>query len=259
MNGRTPRPVSLLAAAALALVPGSGWAAGAKSGYEYLTPETQAMQDDDFANPGMPTVDLGRKLFREPGWNGQSCATCHGEDGERFSPAAIAHYPVFDTALGRPVTLQERINICWEDRMDNVPYVYDCTELVALETFVRHTARGEPVDVDVDGPMRPYYERGEALYNTRFGQTGLACVHCHDLYAGRHLRGQLLSQGQSNGFPEYRLGSGRITSLHGRFSECFRAFRAEPFEAGSPEYISLEIYLNARGNGLPIETPAVRY
>jgi hypothetical protein len=73
------------------------------------------------------------------------------------------------------------------------------------------------------------------------------------------LRGQTLTQGQANGFPEYRLGSGRVTGPHRRFSECFRSFRAEPFELGSPEYIDLEVFVTARGNGLPIETPAVRY
>lgn len=234
-------------------------AAEPASGYAFLTPDTQAMQDDEFANPGMPTVEQGRKLFREPGWNGKACANCHGEDGERLDPARIARYPVFDAQLGKPVTLQERINMCVEDRLDNIPYVYDCTELVALETFVRHRARGEPVNVDVSGPMQSHYARGEALFNTRFGQIDMSCAHCHVMYSGQRLRGQVLSQGHSNGFPEYRLGSGKVTSLHGRFSECFRSFRAEPFEAGSSEYIDLEIYLNARGNGLPIETPAVRY
>lgn len=245
---------------ALTLSAGRGLSAvEPKSGYAFVGEDIHAMQDDEFANPGMPTVDRGRALFREPGWNGKSCANCHGDDGGKFDPASIARYPVFDKLLDKPVTLQERINMCVEDRLDNIPYVYDCTELVALETFVRHTAHGQPVNVDVSGPMQPHYEHGKALYNTRFGQIDLSCAHCHDLYTGQYLRGQLLSQGQSNGFPEYRLGSGKVTSLHGRFSECFRAFRAEPFEAGSPEYIDLEIYLNARGNGLPIETPAVRY
>ncbi len=243
----------------VALLHGTAMAQDAKSGYVYLDAETQAMQDDEFANPGMLTVERGEKLFREAGQNGQSCADCHGNDGERLSKSAIARYPVFDPLLKRPVTLQERINICWEDRMDNIPYVYDCTDLVALETFVRHLAKGEPVNVDVNGALRTYFEAGKSLYNTRFGQINLACVHCHDDHAGQYLRGQRLSQGQSNGFPEYRMGSGKVTSLHGRFSECFRAFRAEPFEAGSSEYINLEIYLHARGNGLPIETPAVRY
>lgn len=230
-----------------------------RSGYTYISAETRAMQDDDFANPGMPTVERGATLFRQAGQNGKSCAGCHGDAGERLGKAGIARYPVFDAALNRPVTLQERINLCWEDRMDEIPYVYDCTELVALETYVRHLAKGEPVNVDVNRGLRAYFEQGRTLYNTRFGQTNLACVHCHDDHAGQYLRGQLLSQGHSNGFPEYRLGSGKVTSLHGRLSECFRAFRAESFEAGSPEYIALEIYLNARGNGLPIETPAVRY
>lgn len=232
---------------------------GPRSGYDFIGEDTRAMQDDDFANPGMPTVERGAGLFRAAGENGQSCASCHGTNGGRLDKSAIARYPVFDATVGKPVTLQERINMCWEDRMDNIPYVYDCTELVALETYVRHLAKDEPVNVDVGGALKPYFEAGEILYNTRLGQINLACVHCHDDHAGQYLRGQLLSQGHSNGFPEYRLGSGKVTSLHGRFSECFRAFRAEPFEAGSPEYISLEIYLNARGNGLPIETPAVRY
>ena len=33
------------------------------SGYDYLTPEMQEMQDDDFGNPGMITVDAGEELF----------------------------------------------------------------------------------------------------------------------------------------------------------------------------------------------------
>ncbi|WJW75922.1 sulfur oxidation c-type cytochrome SoxA [Thiohalobacter sp. IOR34] len=232
---------------------------GLHSGYDYLKPETRAMQDDEFANPGMPTVDRGRRLFNAEGENGKSCASCHGEDGEGLDPARIASYPVYDPDSGRPRTLQEQINICWEDQLDNIPYVYDCTELVALEAFVRHRARGTPVQVDIDGPLRPFYEAGRKLYHTRFGQANLACTHCHDLHAGQWLRGQQLTQGQSNGFPEYRLGSGRITSLQRRFSECFRSFRAEPFEPGSQAYIDLEVYVNARGNGLKIETPAVRY
>ncbi|MCW8825286.1 MAG: sulfur oxidation c-type cytochrome SoxA, partial [Gammaproteobacteria bacterium] len=71
-------------------------------------------------------------------------------------------------------------------------------------------------------------------------------------------RGQQLGQGQSNGFPTYRLSTQRITSLHRRFNECLGSFRAAPFEPGSEDLINLEIYVAARGNGLEIETPAVR-
>jgi len=229
------------------------------SGYHFLAAATQAMQDDEFENPGMPVVDRGRMLFRqevEPGW---SCATCHGEEGEKLDHAKIARFPVYDEQQERPLTLQDQINLCRDSHLEEFPMVYDSSELVALESFVRYTARGEVIDVQTDGPMQPYYEAGRVLYHSRFGQANMSCSLCHDQHQGQHLRGQVLSQGQSNGFPEYRLGSGRVTSLHGRFSECLRSFRAEPYEAGSPEYVNLEIFVNARGNGLRIETPAVRY
>jgi sulfur-oxidizing protein SoxA len=230
-----------------------------RSGYEYLNESTREMQDDEFANPGMVAVEKGRRLFNTPGTNGKTCATCHGTDGEKLNPMKIARYPVFNKEFNKPFTLQEQVNLCWEDQLDNVPFIYDCTDVVALETFVRYKARGEKVNVDITGPMRPYYEAGKELYFSRFGQVDVSCSHCHDRYAGQRLRGQVLSQGQTNGFPEYRLGSGRITSLHRRLTECFISFRATPFDLGSDEFINLEVYLHARGNGLPIETPAVRY
>lgn len=235
------------------------WAQELKSGYEYLRPATQEMQDDPFANPGMTAVDEGRVSFHSPGVNGKSCASCHGENGSAMDPRKIASYPVYNAEEERPFTLQEQINFCWMEHLDNVPFVYDCVDLVEIEAYVRHLAKGEPINVDIDGPLRPFYEKGKKLYHTRVGQMNMACYVCHDQYAGQRLRGQVLSQGHSNGFPEYRLGSGKMTSLHGRLEECFRSFRAEPYERGSPEYINLELYLQARGNGLPIETPAVRY
>jgi len=230
-----------------------------RSGYEYLTESTREMQDDEFANPGMVEVEKGRNLFNTHGDNDKTCATCHGENGEKLNLKKIAQYPVYNEEFGEPFTLQKQINLCWEDQLDNVPFIDDCVELVALETFVRHKARGETVNVDVSGGLKPYYEAGKQLYNTRFGQLDMACKHCHDYFAGKKLRGQVLSQGQSNGFPEYRLGTGRITSLQRRLRECLVSFRATPFHFGAEEWINLEVYLHARGNGLKIETPAVRY
>ncbi len=229
------------------------------SGYAFLTPESREMQNDEFANPGMTAVDKGRVLFYMEGENGTNCVSCHGEEGQDLNKARIATYPRYSEEFQRPITLQDQINICWEDRLDNIPYVYDCTELMQLEAFVRHQARGQTIHVDTSGPMKPYFEAGRELYYTRFGQVNMACNHCHEQHQGQMLRGQVLTQGQSNGFPEYRLASGRVTSLHRRFRECFVSFRAEPFEPGSEEYINLEVYVNARGNGLKIETPAVRY
>jgi sulfur-oxidizing protein SoxA len=230
------------------------------SGYAFLDESTQAMQDDEFENPGMVAVDRGAELFNEHREAEEySCSSCHGEDGGELDVKQIARYPVFNPNLGGLVTLQERVNYCWEIHMDRFPLPAGDKELIALETFVRHRARGEPVNVQTDGEMVPLIEQGRALYETRFGQLDMACFHCHVQHQGQMLRGQRLSQGQANGFPEYRLGKGRITSLHQRLSECFVSFRADPFDAGSEPYKLLELYLMARGNGLPIETPAVRF
>lgn len=230
------------------------------SGYAFIDESTRAMQDDEFENPGMLSVERGAELFHEHREAEEfSCSSCHGDDGEQLDVAEIARHPVFNPSLGGLVTLQERVNYCWEIHMDRFPLVANAPELIALGTYVRHLARGEPVNVQTDGPMAPLIEQGKALYETRFGQLGMSCRHCHIQHQGQMLRGQRLSQGQSNGFPEYRLGSGRITSLHQRLGECFVSFRAVPFEPGSEQYQLLELYVGARGNGLVIETPAVRF
>lgn len=230
-----------------------------KSGSEYLSPAARDMQNDEFANPGMTAVEEGRVEFHKAGVNDKTCATCHGKNGSKFNLKKIASYPRYNEEYEKPFTLQEQINYCGEEHLDNVPYVYDCIDLIEIEAYVRYLARGEKVNVTITEKLKPFYEKGKKLYNTRFGQMNMACVACHDQFDGQRLRGQVLSQGHSNGFPVYRLGSGKITSLHGRIKECFRSFRAEPFHIGSDELISLELYLHARGNGLSIETPAVRY
>ncbi len=228
------------------------------SGSEYLSEQMRELQNDDFANPGMEVVAYGSSLFHKTDEEGKRCADCHGNEGKQLNLQRIARYPVYSEDQERPITLQDQINICFEERMDNFPLVYDCREMVGLETYLRYLARGQIVNVQTDGSMTPFYEKGKALYHQRFGQLEMSCYHCHDQHRGAWLRGQRLNQGQSNGFPVYRLSTSRVTSLHRRFSECLRSFRAEPFLPGSDEYINLELYVTSRGNGLKIETPAIR-
>jgi len=228
------------------------------SGYAYLPEQMQAMQDDDFENPGMYTVEEGSALFHAPGYNGRSCAGCHGDNGNRFDPKSIARYPIYSAAHKGPLTLQQRINDCREQQLDEFPLTYDDAELIALETYVRHLARGEKVNVEVNGSLKPWYDSGKALYHTRIGQLDMGCHHCHDRYVDLKLRDQVLNQGHSNAFPSHRLLTGDISSLHGKFRDCYATLRAMPYAVGSEEFIALEVYLNARGNGLPIETPGIR-
>jgi sulfur-oxidizing protein SoxA len=229
------------------------------SGYDYLQPDMQAMQDDLPSNPGMLVVEQGEALFSTPGQNGKSCADCHGPDASRLEAKRIARYPVYSEELKQPVTLHGQIQRCWKERLGNPPITYRDEELLQLESFARYLARGEPVNVDASGALASYYAAGRELFRRRVGQVDIACHHCHEDHAGQMFRGQVLSQGQTNGFPVYRYTEGQVTGLQERITQCLTKLRAEPYAEDSPEYLDLEVYLSARGNGLRIETPAIRY
>lgn len=230
----------------------------ARSGYTYAAPETRAMQDDPFENPGSIWLEEGAELWETTdGAEGKACANCHGAAEESMKGVG-ARYPVFDKELGKPINLEQRINKCRKVAMKAEPWKWESRELLAMTTFVRHQSAGMPVAVKVDGPMAPFYEKGKAFYYERRGQLDMACAHCHVDNAGHMLRANLLSQGMSNGFPTYRLKWQGVGSLHRRFRGCNKQVRAKPFGYGSDEYVNLEVYLADRARGLPVETPSVR-
>ncbi|MGD8630005.1 MAG: sulfur oxidation c-type cytochrome SoxA [Gammaproteobacteria bacterium] len=245
--------------AVLALALQSAAGAETLSGYTYLTPEMQELQDDDFGNPGLLTVDQGGILFAAPNAGGKSCSSCHGDDGGELDTKQIARYPVYDPQTEKPLTLRGQVLQCWTQRLGNPPLAYADPRALQLEAFVRHLARGETVAVKVDAALQPYYDAGEKLFRTRWGQVDIACHQCHDYHAGGIFRGQVMTQGQSNGFPAYRFTTGKMVGLPERITECLTNLRARPFPAGSDEYLALEVYMGARSNGLKIETPAIRY
>ena len=231
---------------------------GRQSGYSYLGPETRALQDDAFANPGMLWVERGEALWSTPeGALEKSCADCHGDAGESMK-GVRARYPVYDHALGGPIDLEQRINQCRTKRMQAAAWRWESEELLAMSAYVGFQSRGLPVEVEIGGPMAPHLERGKAFWFKRRGQLDLACSDCHDDLAGRHLYGDIISQGQSNGFPVYRMLWQTLGSLQRMFRWCNTSVRAEPFPFGAEEYVGLEVYLAWRGRGLPVETPAVR-
>ena len=231
---------------------------GRRSGYTYLSEENQRLQDDDFANPGLLWVEQGRELWRqadEP--TGTACTSCHGEAAESMR-GVRTRYPRFDPRRGKLINLEQQINRCREDRMQATPYLYESEALLALTAFVSFQSRGLPIHVRIDGPAQPFFEAGKAFFFRRRGQLDLACHHCHDLQAGQRLRGDVVSQGQINGFPVYRHTWQTLGSTHRMFAWCNTSVRAEPDPSGADAYVNLELFLAWRGRGLPVETPAIR-
>jgi sulfur-oxidizing protein SoxA len=246
---------------ALALLPVAGFAAEIpsaekRSGYSFMSRETQAMQDDPTANPGMLWVLDGEALWkRKDGAANRACADCHSEAAMK---GVAARYPAFDAARGRPVNLDQRINACRTERQQATPLPYESKDLLALSAFVAMQSRGMPVAPPEDERLRPFLEAGRAFYELRQGQLNLSCANCHDANWGKKLAGSVIPQAHPNGYPIYRLEWQSMGSLQRRLRNCLIGMRAEHFDYGAPEYVDLELYLAWRGRDLPVETPAVR-
>ena len=229
-----------------------------RSGYTYAAAETRAMQDEDFQNPAFFWVDHGEESWSTPGGTqGKSCQSCHGSASESM-PTAGSTYPVYAKEFGKLISLEQRINQCRAERMGAEVWKWESDELLAMTAYVRNQARGLPVNPKIDGPAKPFFEAGKEAYARRRGQIDMACTHCHGTYAGRKLRASNLSQGQTNGFPTYRLGWQKLGSVQRRFRVCDRMVRAERLPFGDDEYVNLELYLAWKSRGLPVEAPSVR-
>lgn len=229
-----------------------------RSGYSFMGPETRAMQDDDTSNPGMLFVLDGEALWnRKTGDAKKACADCHGDARDGMKGVA-ARYPAFDRAQGRPVTLDQRINLCRANHQQASALPYESRELLALSAFVARQSRGLPITAGDDPDLKPFVDKGRTLFTQREGQLNLACANCHDDNWDKRLAGSAITQGQPTGYPLYRLEWQTLGSLQRRLRGCMTGIRAQAFSYGSPELVELELYLMSRAAGMPTETPAVR-
>lgn len=228
-----------------------------RSGFEEMSPSTQAMQRDDSMNPAMLFVQEGEQLWRRaPSAGARSCAGCHGEPSSMRGVAV--RYPAWDEPLRRPVNLSTRINLCRERHQGQPPWPAEHADLLALEGFVGLQSRGMPIAPPDDTRLAPFVARGEALYRERMGQLDLSCAQCHEEHAGGKLAGASIPQGQATGYPIYRLEWQAMGSLGRRLRGCMGGVRAEPFASNSVEMTELELVLARRAMGMKLETPAVR-
>lgn len=227
------------------------------SGWLFRDAETRAMQEDDFANPSMAFVDQGIEAWNTvDGTEGKSCASCHNEIESMKGVRAVM--PKVNAAGGL-WSMENYINDCRTNRMGAEAWKWSSQPMENMTLAISLQSRGMPVDVAIDGPAKPFWEKGKEIYYTRYGQLELSCANCHQQNYGQMIRADHLSQGQTNGFPVFRINGAGTVSLHERFSGCIRDTRAEPFEQGSQEFRDLELYVASRGNGLPVEGASVRH
>ncbi|WP_028030224.1 sulfur oxidation c-type cytochrome SoxA [Gemmobacter nectariphilus] len=228
------------------------------SGWLFRDEATRAMERDDFDNPAMVFVDRATDKWNEAiGKNGESCAGCH--QGPESMAGLRAHMPRVDAKSGKLMIMEDYINTCVTERMGLEKWGVTSSNMKDMLSLISLQSRGMPVQVKIDGPAAPFWEKGKEIYYTRYGQLEMSCANCHEDNFGNMIRADHLSQGQINGFPTYRLKDAGMVSAQQRFVGCVRDTRAETFKAGSDEFKALELYVASRGAGLSVEGVSVRH
>lgn len=227
------------------------------SGWVFRSKETQALEADDFDNPGMIFVDQARDAWTKvEGSAGKSCADCHG------APASMKGLrptmPKWSPKAGKLYTLEDYINESRVKYMGAKPWKWAGGKMTAMKALISLQSRGEVINVKTDGPAAAMWAKGKKIYYTRVGQLDMSCANCHETNFGKMIRADHLSQGQINGFPTYRLKNSKLNSVQARFKGCMKNIRAAPYKVGSDEFRALQLYVASRGNGLMVESPSVR-
>ena len=227
-----------------------------QSSYYLMTPENRAMQDDSNLNPALFWVMDGHSLWKEKtGKKNVSCASCHGDSGQKMAGVAT-QFPKIQK--GKLQTLEGQINQCRTSRQEAAALAYESKELLALTTFVATQSKGLPIAVQETPQNKKDLQQGRQFFNERIGQLNLSCAQCHQDRAGLKLGGSLIPQGHPTAYPIYRIEWQTMGSLQRRLRNGMSGVRAQQFEYGSQEMAQLELFLMWRARGMPLETPGVR-
>ena len=229
-----------------------------KSGFDFMSASTQAMQRDDSQNPAMLWVAGGEVSWqRNAGRSNQSCAGCHG-DAKVSMRGVAARYPAFDVHTNSAIDLGQRINACRVRHQQAEPLAPENEELLGIEAYVALQSRGMPLAPPPDARLQPAVKRGAWLFAQRIGQLNLSCAQCHEANWGRRLGASTIPQGHAPAYPVYRLEWQAMGSLQRRLRNCMSGVRAQVPRWNAQELIDLEVYLAARAKGMTLEAPGVR-
>ena len=227
-----------------------------RSGYEFMSRETRAMQDDEATGPAAFSLLDGETLWnRKEGPAGLACASCHAD-----MKGVAARYPRVDETRVKkiPINLEQQINVCRTERQKASAFAYESRELLALTAYVARQSRGLPIAIERNDATAPFIAAGRERFNRRQGQLNLSCAQCHDDHWGKRLAGSVIPQAHPTGYPIYRLEWQAVGSLQRRLRNCLTGIRAETPPYGAQELVELELFLMSRANGMRLETPAVR-
>src|SRR5262249_1911032 len=147
-----------------------------RSGYEFMSRDTRALQDDEQTGPAVLWLLEGEELW------GKNCAGCHGIEKMK---GVAARFPAFDSSSKKVLNLEQRINQCRTEKQKAPAFAYESRELLALSAFVSRQSRGMPIAVELNEKTKPFIEKGRAEFRQKRGQLNLSCAQCHDDHWGK--------------------------------------------------------------------------
>lgn len=235
--------------------------------------EQFAMSDADRAmyaemlenNPADIMVANGEELLAE---------FCGGDEGlaaflnvsEDDLPGYIAGFPRyiedFKQVVGVDQVLQGLMS-----KNGHKPYKLKSADMFDMSTYVKTIANGEKSNIDVNANqhMKDAYALGKQTFEQKRGGRGLACLSCHSQdVIGTVLRTQPLPDLSNKGvavaatWPAYRMTKSSLRTLQRRFQGCMKNALLKVIPLGSPEMVSLEVYLTDQAKGTEIAVPGIK-
>lgn len=129
-----------------------------------MSPDIQAMQRDETANPGLLWLQDGADLWAAPpAPDRPACAGCHG-DARASMRGVAARYPAYDAATGAAIDLQGRINACRTRHQGAAAFGFESQDLLGLATYVGAQSRDLPITAPNDPRLAPV-RRGAGRYS----------------------------------------------------------------------------------------------
>jgi len=116
--------------------------------------------------------------------NGLNCTSCHLNGGTTAfaSPwvGLTGAFPEYRSRSGKVISLQERINDCFQRSMNGKPLAFDSAEMNAIMAYMKWLSTGVPTGTNapgrgfekIDTSLAPNREHGKAIYAAQ-------CASCH--------------------------------------------------------------------------------
>ncbi|OQW94375.1 MAG: sulfur oxidation c-type cytochrome SoxX [Beggiatoa sp. IS2] len=215
---------------------------------------------DEFTNPAMLSIEVGKNLFNQVGPMNKSCKNCHDDPKELFKTWATT-MPQYEPRLKKMVGIEELITR-HARATTGADYPVQTEDNLSLAIYLRYLANGQPIAIVTDDAnTQAALKRAEILVKRKVGQLNFACTDCHTVSANKWIRGQYLANTKAmlDHFPTYRTSRTEIWDIRKRIQWCNIAVRANELPPDAPEYGDLELYLAVAGQGQKLSVPGIRH